>query len=180
MKPFYLQPFIFDERLLIIINNLHSPILDKIMVFIATISEYAGIWILFGLLCFFIDRKNGKKVIVTLFIALAIEVIINNIILRQFVFRERPYLALDHIHHLGLNWKNSSFVSGHTASSIAAYLVFLKFYKKALIPFGILTLLIIWTRFYLGMHYPSDVIGGIVAGIICAYSAFLIQKRIVK
>jgi len=170
----------WDFQILEIINNFHRPFLDTILVFISNIGEYAIIWLIIGLFLLFFDKKNGKIIFVTLAIALIIEVIINDGILKTIFYRERPYVLFTDLHHLGPNTANSSFVSGHTASSIAAFLVLIKSSKKIFYLLLPIVLLMIWTRFYLGMHYPSDVISGIIVGYICATLAFLIGKKVLK
>ncbi|MBG0765902.1 MAG: phosphatase PAP2 family protein, partial [Tissierellales bacterium] len=64
-----------------------------------------------------------------------------------------------------------SFPSGHTTSSFAASISIL--IKKRKIGFGFvfLALGIAFSRLYLMVHYPSDIIGGIVLGLICAFAA---------
>lgn len=173
-------PISLDFRILEVINSFHNSFFDTVIVFASNIGEYAIIWLIIGLYFLLFDKKHGKLMFFTLAIALIIEVTINDGFLKNFFYRERPYLLFQNLHHLGPDTTNSSFVSGHTASSVAAFLVFIKFYKKMIWPLLALVLLMIWTRFYLGMHYPSDIIGGVIVGCVSAWLAFLIGKKVLK
>jgi undecaprenyl-diphosphatase len=173
-------PNLIDSNIVKTLNSFHNSFLDIVMVFISNIGEYAIIWLIIGLFLLMLDKKNGKFMFSTLIIALIIEVAINDGILKNIFYRERPYLLFSELHHLGPDTMNSSFVSGHTASSIAIFLVLIKFYKKMFYPFAFLVLLMIWTRFYLGMHYPSDILGGVAVGTLSAWLAFSISKKFAK
>jgi len=170
----------FDKSLLIFINQFHNPILDKIVVSISNIGEYAIVWVIIALLLALTNKKNAKKFLLIFAVALVIEVIFNDGIIKNTFFRERPYLALNNIYHVGLNWTNSSFVSGHTASSVVASIVISLYFRKMILPCTIITLIMIYTRFYLGMHYPSDIIGGIIIGAAATLIAFRLTRNSIK
>jgi undecaprenyl-diphosphatase len=178
--PAILPPTNIDLKMITWINQFHSPFFDKIMVLIANIGEYAIIWFVIGIIIFLTNKRQGKKIFLVLIFSLIIEVIINDGFLKQYFFRERPYLLLPNIHQAGPNWINSSFVSGHTASTIAAITVIGYFYRRWLtwlIPLG---LIMVYTRLYLGMHYPTDILGGIVVGLLSGVIALQIGKKILK
>ncbi len=180
MIKIFQTPTALDFRILEAINGFHNPFFDQIMVFASNIGEYAIIWLVIGLCFSIFDKKHGRHMFAILIMALIIEVIINDGLLKNIFYRERPFLLFPALHHLGPDAINSAFVSGHTASSTAIFLVLIKFYKKATSPLLALVILMIWTRFYLGMHYPSDIIGGIATGIVSSWLAFLIGKKVLR
>ena len=180
MLPINIPVLYFDKSLLLFVNQFHSNILDKTVEIISNIGEYAIIWIIIAITLAILDKKNAKRFLLTLAIALIAELLLNDGIIKHLFFRERPYLALINIYHVGLNWSNSSFVSGHTASSVASLIVIGSYYKKMIAPCAIITLIMIYTRFYLGMHYPTDILGGIVVGALAGYSAVSLIKRAKK
>jgi undecaprenyl-diphosphatase len=175
-----LPPFPFDKQLLLYLNQFHWPHLDQFMVFLSNSGELALLWLVIALIFWFFDRKNGKKVLILLMLGLILEVLFNDGVLKHLFFRERPYLALANVFHLGPDWQNSSFVSGHTASSVLALIIFWRYYSTFRFPLLALCLLMIWTRIYLGMHYPSDIFGGIILGVFIAIILFKFQPKVLK
>lgn len=71
----------------------------------------------------------------------------------------------------------SSFPSGHSCSSLAAATVMLIKDKRFGIPALVLALLIVFSRLYNYVHYPSDVLCGMLLGVICAVVVVLVFKK---
>ena len=180
MFPITLHPFSGDLPLFHIINNWHSPIWDKIMLVFTDSGEFAIIWLLIAAIIFFTDKKNGRKILTLTLFAVIISSFLNDLFLKSIFFRERPYIFLQDIHHLGNYWANSSFVSGHTSSSFAAFFILGRYCKKWFWLFLLLAIIIAYSRIYVGMHYPSDIIGGIIVGIISALIVLKIDRKALK
>ena len=151
--------------------NLQSGFMDKFMPFI-TIFRDAGIfWMVWAgvLLIFRKTRKTG----IGMFIAMILGLLVCNITLKPLVARIRPYdLQLEEfgvtIKLLSGAMHDFSFPSGHTIASFEAAVVLLKNGKKMGIPAMILAVLISFSRLYLYVHYPTDVIASIILGTIFA------------
>ena len=106
-------------------------------------------------------------------IAMMIGLIVCNVTLKPLVARIRPYdLQLEHfgitIQLLGERMHDFSFPSGHTIASFEAATVLLKNSKKMGIPAMILAVLIAFSRLYLYVHYPTDVIASVILGTLFA------------
>ena len=138
------------------LNSLHNPITDKFFVFITHLGDKGIIWILIGLILCFLPkyRRSG----ITMLLSLLLMLVIGNLTIKPIVARIRPYEYIDGIKLLIEKPSDFSFPSGHTFSSFtAAYSVFL-YHKREGVAFLALAFLIAFSRLYLCVHFPSDVL----------------------
>lgn len=169
----------FDTSALLYIQDyLRSPILSAVMVFFSTIGNVGIIWIALGLSL--LIPKRTRRGGFDLLICLAAAYIVNDLIIKEIVARVRPYDAIEGLTILVKPLSSFSFPSGHANSSFAAAMALtLAFGKKgawAYIPAA----LIAFSRCYVGVHYPSDVLAGILVGTLVAWGTFLLLKKYVK
>ena len=174
-----------DRSLLIWVNGLHGSIMDQMMWHVSGKLQ----WIpLYGLLLYFVIKKYGKQSwIILLTIALLI-VLSDQLSVRMFkdVFqRYRPChnAEIADLSHLVNNKCGGKFgfVSSHTSNSFAlAAFVGLLFGRKALIAMFIWATLIGLSRVYMAVHYPLDILGGAIFGIVLAYLLYLLMINIFK
>jgi len=148
---------------------LHRPIFDEFFYFLTWIGNKGAVWILISIVLLY--KRENRKTGITVLIALLLVLILGDIILKPVIGRVRPFIKYDYITTTVENLGIYSFPSGHTTSSFAASISIL--IKKRKIGFGFvfLALGIAFSRLYLMVHYPSDIIGGIVLGLICAFAA---------
>lgn len=165
----------FDTLILEFINTIHNSVLDNIMVFITRLGDAGFIWIVIGILL--IISKKYRKVGLILALALIIQSILGEGVIKNIVQRDRPFLIMENIELLIKAPTSFSFPSGHTAASITSGIVLVYFFGKKGLPFLLLGLLIAFSRIYLLVHYPSDVIGGVLLGCFSAYVAIVVGKR---
>lgn len=157
------------------LNNLHTPLLDSIFVFITHLGDKGLLWIILGLILIFIPKY--KKAGYCVLLALLINLIICNITLKPLFARVRPYEYVEGLRLLIEKPHDFSFPSGHSAASFAAATAMQLNFKKWGIPFLVIAFLIAFSRLYLHVHFPSDVIFGILLGILSAYISYrLISK----
>lgn len=165
-----------EFQILYAINNLHNPILDKIMVAITMLGDIGIFWIILAivLMCKRKTRKCGILMITSMVVGL----IIGNVILKNVIARSRPCWIDQNIPLLIDNLKDYSFPSGHTLISfISATMVFLHNKKWGAVTL-IIAALISFSRLYLFVHFPTDVLGGALLGIAIALSVYNIWNKI--
>lgn len=153
------------------IQTLHTPFLDKIMVFITRLGDTGIIWIVLSIVLLLIPktRKSGAVMVV----ALVVDVLLCNIVLKNLVARTRPYDVNTGVHLLVAKLHDYSFPSGHTAASFASVTALYLAGEKKLWKFAlVLACLIAISRLYLYVHYPTDVLGGILFGVISGYLGY--------
>ena len=158
--------------LLWIQNNMRSDLLTSFFKFITSLGDSGAIWILITvlLLIFSKTRKTGYICASSL----STSFIVNNLILKNLIARPRPYVTIPDLTALIPFPHDFSFPSGHTAASFAvATVIYLTVPKKYGIPALILATLIAFPRLYLGVHYPTDVLAGILTATFIA--AFFVQ-----
>lgn len=151
------------DILLWIQNNIRNDVLTPIFKFVTTLGNAGMIWIVLsvGLLI----PKKTRRVGVLALVSLSFSALIDNVILKNVVARTRPYEVIEGLTSLVGVQKDYSFPSGHTGSAFAAAVVmFLGLPKKYGIPILVFACLMGLSRLYVGVHYPSDVLGGVLIG----------------
>ncbi|NFP92715.1 phosphatase PAP2 family protein [Clostridium sporogenes] len=147
-------------------RNIANDFLDKVMIFITSIGNLGLIWIAISLLL--LISKKYRKVGMLCIASLVLSSLIGEVVLKNLVQRGRPFTAIEGINLLIKSPKSFSFPSGHTASSFAVATVIGRKIKNFKLPIYILAFSIAFSRLYLYVHYPSDVLVGALIGIISA------------
>ena len=161
-----LDIYIFSQ-----INNLALKYLwlDTLGIFLA---KYLP-WVLIGILILFLI-KNFKKhcKMVSLGISAAIFARIITEIIRWIWYRPRPFIE-NEVNLLLNHSPTSSFPSGHTSFFFALSTIIYFYNKKAGFFFFLASFLIVLSRVFTGIHWPSDILAGAIVGI---FSAWLVHK----
>lgn len=145
-------------------QTMSGNLLDKIMPMITTLGDAGAIWIVIGLVL--LSTKKHRKLGITVLIALALCGVIGNLILKPWVARIRPFEANQFLDLLIAKPEDFSFPSGHTMSSFAAAVVIFLNNKKYGWAALILATVISFSRLYLYVHYPSDILIGLIIGVL--------------
>lgn len=175
-----------DILIFYLINiNMQNPVFDIVMPFISSIG-YFSIWIIVCILLFVFGGKKGRNVAVVCIVALVFGYYLTEI-LKYVVPRPRPYAMLDGVRVL-TNIDGSSWPSGHTVASFIGAIIIGRSYSfnfkgkkcKLIYPLLVFAFLVGFSRIYNGVHYPSDVISGVLIGIFCALLILRIEEDIIK
>ena len=145
-------------------NALVCPAMDFLMPKVTALGNGGAIWILAagGLICTKKYRKQG----VLLLGGLAVGLLVGNVILKNVVARPRPCWLDSSVRLLVASPADYSFPSGHTLSSVIGAVVLTRTNRRfgyAAIP---LAALIAFSRLYLYVHFPSDVLAGAILGVV--------------
>lgn len=167
------------EILLFFQDTIRNPVLNPVWIGITTLGNAGLIWVLLSL--GLMVPKKTRRVGVTSLLALVVSLLINNVLLKNLVGRVRPYDLLEGLNPLiGKQW-DPSFPSGHTGSSFAAAWVL---YRRLPAYFGIPALILAGligiSRLYVGVHYPTDVLFGLVSGIGSGWIALELMSLVGK
>ncbi len=152
--------------ILYFLQSIHTPWLDVFMKEITGLGDHGIFWIITGavLLCFKKTRIMGLCVI----LSLAAGFLIGNMFLKNLIARSRPCWIDDSIPLLIKNPRDYSFPSGHTLSSFEGAVSIWLYNRKWGTPALALAVLIGFSRMYLFVHFPTDVLAGLVLGILIA------------
>ncbi|MDE6362934.1 MAG: phosphatase PAP2 family protein [Lachnospiraceae bacterium] len=152
------------QILLFIQEHIRNAVCDVFFVGITHLGDAGIFWIVLtiGLLCFQRTRRAGIFSVCALLGSL----IVNNILLKNVIGRVRPYEVVTGLQCIVAPAVDASFPSGHTGTSFAsAVSIYDQLPKKYAVLLMILAALIAFSRLYVGIHYPTDVLGGLVTGI---------------
>lgn len=168
-----------DLKLFYLLNNLanKSPISDAIIVFFATYLPYFVVAIFILLLYFARYSKKQKFLILwtTILSAIIARLGITEII-RLFYHRPRPFIS--HQMHQLISENTWSFPSGHSAFFFALATAIYLSNRKWGISFFIAAIIINISRVIAGVHYPSDIIGGIIIGVSTVFLIFFLARKL--
>lgn len=159
-----------DAILLFFQEAVRNPVLTPVFQVITTLGNGGAVWIALTVLLLLIPRTRNVGFMTTL--SLLGTLLVNNLLLKNLVNRTRPYEVIEGLTYLVKTPVDSSFPSGHSACSFAvACIMFRRLPPKYGIPALILAALIALSRLYVGVHYPSDVLFGVISGIVISYAA---------
>ena len=162
-----------DSILMFIQNNIRCEFLDTIMPIVTSLGNGGAIWIV--IMIIMLISKKYHKYGVILGITLLCSYILGEQIIKNIIARARPCNINPSIQMLISIPKSYSFPSGHSSNSFAAAIILYKANKSWGKAAVVLATLIAFSRMYLYVHYPSDVLCGSIMGIIVAliiYEAF--------
>lgn len=166
----------FEASIILWIQENLRGVMDGFWIFVTHLGDEGYLWLAMGILLLFF--KKTRPIGFTVLLSLLFDFLIVNLTLKGLVARPRPFVENELIHPLvgGVSPKRS-FPSGHSAGSFAAMFALYKWVPKKIgIPALVLASLVALSRLYVGVHYPTDIIGGCIIGFICSILAYYIVK----
>ena len=165
----------WEFSFLYFLQELHNPVLDKIMLFFTYLGEDGLIWI--GLAVGMLFFKKYRKCAVCIGIALVFKEVLGNMILKELIMRDRPCWIDPTVELLVKAPSSYSFPSGHTFDAFAASVSLFLNHKKEGIAAIVVGALIAFSRMYLFVHFPTDILGGMVLGTGVAVLTYFLVHR---
>lgn len=167
---------IFDNYILCEIkNHIQNKYLDRLMPVVTSMGNLGFVWIIIAV-ALILDkpyRAIGNIVILTLIIS----TIVGEGIIKHIVRRVRPCNHKNNVNPLIAKPISYSFPSGHTLSSFAVAEILSMYFSQYKFVFMGIAFLIGLSRLYLYVHYPTDVIAGMIIGIFCSKVIFMILQE---
>lgn len=155
-----------DINILRIIHHNRVVVFDDILNSISFITTFVSTGLLLTILFISLRRKSKPlRIVFYKMLAVLMVAAIMSLTLKSLIFRERPFVTYPDIEKLSVAG-NSSFPSGHTLEAFAIAVAFsiLVPKKKFIIPVFLWASVVAYSRMALGVHYPGDVLGGLIIG----------------
>lgn len=174
----------FDHSILWFVqDHMITPWLTPLMIYLSWIGNSGAIWIVIGLLLCY--KKSTRNIGYTVMIALVLTFFIGDVVLKHVVHRMRPFAMYPDMPLVSLPPSTilQSFPSGHTmssfASAVAIMLAIPKTYRYLSYLACVIAVAMGFSRLYLFVHWPSDVLAGAILGIIMGWLAhkFVVYSR---
>jgi membrane-associated phospholipid phosphatase len=144
----------------------HTRLLDRFMTRLSWVMTGGTGWLLFLLLATLVDRQRGWKATRVVVPALWLATATVERPIKKWFRRRRPFVSLIEAIIVGRKPGSYSFPSGHSAAAFAGALLLTREYPGNARGFFGLASLVAFSRIYLGVHYPGDVLSGSLLGMV--------------
>ncbi len=173
----------WEEAFLIFLQDIRVDFLNPIMRFFSFLGNVGWFWIVICILLLIYKPTRPIGIIAT--VTLLISAGLCNGLIKHFVNRTRPYVAIEELKLIAKMPPDSSFPSGHSSASfaVACSITWCLTKKRKWVGAILIVIasLIAFSRLYVGAHYPTDVIVGVLLGIICSIVIYqVLHKKVLK
>jgi undecaprenyl-diphosphatase len=158
-----------DTFIFVQINQLpHRKLSDRFLTRLSWVMTSGTGWLLFLLLATLVNRQRGWKATRAVAPALWLATATVEHPIKKWFRRRRPFVSLIEAIIVGRKPGSYSFPSGHSAAAFAGALLLARQYPGSARGFFGLASLVAFSRIYLGVHYPGDVLSGSLLGMVLA------------
>ncbi|HMD35176.1 MAG TPA: phosphatase PAP2 family protein [Vicinamibacterales bacterium] len=164
-------------RAWIVDHRIHA--IDGVMVALSVVGRGGRVWIGIGLVLWAAGRMKWQR-LAELLVALALATVTVDYVLKPLVDRHRPFTSIPSVSVLDARPNDGSFPSGHAGNAFAGATVLAQALPAWQPVWWTLAALIAFSRVYVGVHYPADVVGGAIAGAACAIVVLLASAALTR
>ncbi|UCF78686.1 MAG: phosphatase PAP2 family protein [Candidatus Eiseniibacteriota bacterium] len=157
-----------------------NPLFDAVMPFITEKAHFIIPLVLLWLVLFWKAGRRGRIVAFLTLVVIAISDQMSAHVLKSIFSRERPPYALEGVRLLVDTTRSFSFPSAHAANGLAVASFVSSFYPRTKLALYLVATLVAYSRVYVGVHYPLDVIGGAALGLLIGFSAAALSRRALR
>jgi undecaprenyl-diphosphatase len=144
--------------------NHRAHLLDGVMVALSAIGRGGMVWLAIGAALTMTRRMKWQR-LVELAAAVAVATVAVDYVMKPLVRRDRPFTSIPATVVIDKRPKDASFPSGHAGNAFAAAGVLARAVPALQIAWWTLAALIAYSRVYVGVHYPLDVLAGAALGL---------------
>ena len=144
----------------------HAPVVDAIMLALSAVGRGGAVWLALGGAVAVVHRRLLPGAL-QLALAIGLASLIGNVILKPAIGRLRPHDTAADVRVIDRRPDSKSFPLGHAANAFAGAYALARLCPAATVPIWMLATFIAFSRIYVGVHYPLDVIGGALVGLAC-------------
>jgi undecaprenyl-diphosphatase len=177
----------YDKVLFLFLNNLGTPTWDNLWLIITARGTFIP---LYALLLFFIYKRLGWKSLLILIVIIALMITftdqVTNVFKRGFE-RPRPCgeeSLINQMRFIAVRCGKYGFFSGHASNSMAAAvfagLLLKPFYKNLIFILLFWSAMVAYSRIYVGVHYPLDILCGLTFGALTGFAFYKLSKYILN
>jgi undecaprenyl-diphosphatase len=160
-------------------QSMHNAFFNVVMPIVSNAGEDGLIWLLAALILYLSGPQNRRASFLML-LAVLCSFILGEEILKHIFQRPRPFLSLEGVNLLVAPPGSFSFPSGHAANAFAASLVIARKIHRLAWPALLLAVIMAFSRVYVGVHYPLDILGGALLGALCAKFVLGLEKSVYR
>ncbi len=162
-------------------HTMRNDLLNVVMPFLTDFNQMLGGKIFFlavGFILLVLGGRTGRIVVIVLIFTITISDQLSSSVIKHLVERERPCHVLEGVQPLVDCGSGKSFPSSHAVNMFAAAVVFSYGYRRWAWAFYSLAGIIAFSRVYVGVHYPSDAVGGAVIGFLIGQMIIFLVRYI--
>jgi undecaprenyl-diphosphatase len=158
-----------DASLFFLINGAHREWLDTVMLFMTEVGRRGFVWFVIAAIASLWPQHRAAAW--RLVLALGLAFLVTDGVFKPLAGRTRPYEVLADARVIDSKPTTASFPSGHAASAAAGAIAASRMFPAAAPVFYLMAALVAASRVYVGVHYPADVVAGLLVGTACALFA---------
>ena len=166
-----------DAYLFFLLNyKAQNAVLDFLMPILTNLDYWRIPIGLLAVLLLIFGKKKGRIAVLLLILGITLSDQLCNNVCKPLVGRVRPCNVLDNVHLLINCTKSFSFPSSHATNIFTGMIIFSFVYPKLRTGLLIIAALVAYSRVYVGVHYPFDIVAGTALGVACAITIITIYK----